>query len=236
VLNVTVFDEAEVAEPLALEAPPSCRIVASGAWALRLHGPEGPDRRRVEAMVEQTSAQAFGGRLRRHYPCLMSLEDEAGRILGAAGFRRAADERLFLEQYLDAPVEAVATARLGREIPRTEIAEIGGLACRAPGASIVLFAGLARRLARSGHTVAAATTTGLLRRTFVRAGFDCEPLTEARADRLDGGPDDWGDYYACAPIVMAGRIAPCLEALDASLAGGLKASRSHVPEMAEVRA
>lgn len=235
-LNVTVVDEAYMADPFALEAPSTCKILVAAPRHLRLHGAVAPDRAPVERFIEQTYARAFGGRIRHHFPQLMSLQDETSRICAAAGFRLASDGPLFLEQYLDAPVEQVIGAGFGRVTERRAIAEIGSFACRAPGSSIILFAGLARHLSHLGCTVAAATTTALLRRTFARTGFAVEVLAPARADRLNGGAEDWGAYYAHEPQVVAGRVGPCLEALTFALSRGLRPPRLGSLQSAEARA
>lgn len=234
-LNVTVVDEADMADPFALEAPSSCKILVAAPRLLRLHGIDTPDRAPVERFIEQTYARAFGGRIRRHFPQLMSLQDETGRICAAAGFRLASDGPLFLEQYLDAPAERLISACFGRFTDRRGVAEIGSFACRAPGSSIILFAGLARHLSNRGCSVATATTTSLLRRTFARTGFEVVSLAEAHPDRLGDEAEDWGAYYDHAPQVVAGRVRPCLEALTFALSRGLRPPRLGSLRMVQAR-
>ncbi|WP_374574918.1 thermostable hemolysin [Phenylobacterium sp.] len=189
------------------EAPPA------PASAIALHPLSDPGRPEVEAFVEDVYAHAFDGRARSHYPFLMSLRDQAGRLLAAAGFRLAAHGPLFLEQYLDEPVEA-AVGRVGLGARREAIAEIGGLASACPGASLALFRALAGHLDASGCTHAVATATRQLRRTFRRFGLAAELVGPADPGRLGEAAREWGGYYRRDPQVLAGAIAPALGGLD----------------------
>lgn len=185
----------------------------TAATSIALHSPSDPERPAVEGFVEAVYAQAFDGRARSHYPLIMSLRDQAGRVLAAAGFRMAAHEPLFLEQYLDAPIEA-ALARIGLAARREAIAEVGGLASACPGASLALFRALADHLDACGCTHAVATATRQLRRSFRRFGLAAELLGPADPMRLGDSARDWGGYYRRDPQVLAGAIAPALGGLD----------------------
>lgn len=193
-----------------------------------------PQRTQVEQFLERSYARAFGGELTAHYPILMSVWDAEGGLHAAAGLRFAAREDLFLEQYLDRPVEA-ETARVFRTpVARTEVAEIGNLASSSPGASVFLFLALAGYLDQQGCRFAAATATRQLRRIFRRVGFGAERLAEARPERLGDQAGRWGSYYENDPQVLAGEIAPSFDPLRRSLSAdpGPQApclSRLHFP-------
>ena len=179
---------------------------------LSVHPPRRPDRADVEAFLESAYRHAFHGMIRNHYPYLVSLRDEQGSIRAAAGFRFADSGGLYLEQYLDHPIELAFAAHFG-VVSRSRIAEVGNLAAREPAASLRLFLALARRLHLSGATHVVATATRPLRRTFSRLGLDPIPLTRADPARLADGGADWGAYYQREPEVLAGAIAPCLPRL-----------------------
>ena len=172
-----------------------------------------PERTRVEAYLEARYAEAFQGHIARHYPTLMSLQDRGGVIHGAVGFRFAARAPLFLEHYLDRPVEAAVSESQGVTVPRHAIAEIGNLASQSAGASLFLFLALANHLHHQGCTHAAATATRRLRRGFARVGFATQRLAQASASRIADGGADWGTYYQNDPEVLAGPIAPALPVL-----------------------
>ena len=180
---------------------------------ISLHHHFQPERRRVEAYIEATYDEAFRGRIRAHYPTLMSVQDGRGEIHAAVGFRLAAGAPLFLERYLDEPVETAIGRATGAAVIRSGVAEIGNLASRSAGASLFLFMALARHLHHLGCDHAVATATRQLRRTFGRVGFATERLTTADPARLGEEARDWGGYYERDPAVLAGPIAPALAPL-----------------------
>ena len=213
-LEVRVINEGGASERLRFDAGRVRRFTRLVPKVISVHGPADPGRREVESYLEAAYARAFGGRLTHHYPRLLSVRDPEGRIHVAAGFRKAADGPLFLEQYLDGPVEH----EVGEALSRGSIAEIGNLASHTPGASMLLFLALARQLHQAGCTHAVATATRQLRKCFARAGFATRQLAEARADRLKPSDDDWGDYYDHDPMVLGGAIGPALPVLGGLLA------------------
>ena len=199
--------------PLSQARISAARSRAPGPWSVHLRTEHAPDRNAVEAYLEAAYARTFDGRIRRHYPMLMSVENGDGAVKAAVGFRFAEAAPLFLEQYLDEPVQC-ALARLFRApIARDQIAEIGNLAAENHAASSFLFLNLADHLLAARRTHAVATATRQLRRRFRRLGFVTQSLTRADPARLSCGGAEWGGYYARDPEVLAGAIGqtpPCL--------------------------
>lgn len=181
---------------------------------IRFDDPHQAERRRVEAFIEDSYASAWGSQISVHYPTLMSVQDEKGEIYAVVGFRSAAEEPLFLEQYLDAPVESALTTLLGAAVGRGAVVEIGSLASNGRGATIFLFAALARHLLASGAEFAVATATDALRGIFHRAGLGSLKLATANPDRLIDHGLSWGAYYRADPEVLAGSIRAACEPLD----------------------
>ena len=166
-----------------------------------------PERRRVEAFIEKTYAEKYGAQVHNHYPYLMSARDASGHILAAIGFRFACDESLFLEQYLDRPVEAEISNHLCTSVARGRIAELGSLASRGHGATFFLFMVLANYLHANGLEYAAITGTRALQRFFGHLGLDPRLLADAGKNRLPDGGKSWGRYYDKSPKVLFGDIA-----------------------------
>ncbi len=166
-----------------------------------------PDRKKVEAFIEKVYADKYGAQVTTHYPYLMSARDSQGQILAAIGFRPAADDALFLEHYLDAPIEHEVSARLGQTIARRNIVELGSLASQGQGATFFLFMVLANYLNDQGYSHAAITGTRVLHRFFSHLGLDPQPLAAADKTRLPDGGRNWGRYYDKAPQVLCGDIA-----------------------------
>ncbi|HEY0900854.1 MAG TPA: thermostable hemolysin [Micavibrio sp.] len=159
------------------------------------------DREAVEQFIKDIFARAYGARIEVHYPILMSVRDEQGKILAATGFRPATTAPLFLEQYLNAPIETVL------QTPRSQIVEIGNLASDGGGASSYLFVALAAYLHNKGYTQAVITSTDFLERRFHQMGL--RPQRHAKADPslllTDG--ENWGTYYDTQPHVISGSVA-----------------------------
>jgi hypothetical protein len=131
------------------------------------------------------------------------------------GYRRAADEALFLERYLDAPVEELVSRAIGRPTRRENIVEIGNLAADDAFAMIELWGTAANDLGAACE-VAVATLTAPLRSMFARIGLPLAVLAPAIIERSDN-PADWGRYYESDPKVCAGVIADGQRAIGAFL-------------------
>lgn len=135
------------------------------------------------------------------------LCDEDGSVLAAAGVRFAETEPLFLERYLDAPIEQVVADAFDRPVARACVVEVGSLASVTPAASLQLFRALSPWLATAcGRRFAVATARPELQKLLGRSGFRLRPLAEADPARLGDGVSDWGSYYERAPQVFAGEI------------------------------
>lgn len=131
------------------------------------------------------------------------------------GYRLAAGDALFLEAYLDRPIEAVLTQAFGRPVPRARIVELGDHASRRAGATVTLWREAAAALAGQAD-VAVAVLTRPLRSMFARLGLDLVELAPARIDALGEAGSAWGRYYQTDPVVCAGDIDACRTRLDRS--------------------
>lgn len=134
----------------------------------------------------------------------------------ALGYRRAETEPLFLERYLDAPVERLVSNALGRPVQRNHIIEIGNLAADDAFAMIELWGSVANDLGADCE-VAVATLTAPLRAMFTRIGVPLSVLAPASASRADD-QGIWGRYYEGDPWVCAGLISQGQSAISAFLA------------------
>lgn len=184
-------------------APGSATLEARLEFAGATH----PARPALERFVEARFDAAYGARIRRHYPLLAGVLGADGAPAAVAGVRFAEDGPLFLERYLDGPVEQAVAAAFDQPVCRERIVEIGSLAADAPTASLELFTGLAHWLATGRHRrFAVATARPELQRLLDRAGFGVRSLAAAEPERLGDEAADWGAYYSRAPQVLAGEI------------------------------
>jgi len=166
----------------------------------------GPDRALAEKFISQRFAESFGSRVESFMPRLFSLRNEHGDICGAFGLR-SANRKLFLEQYLDQPIEKAIGSRLGSAVERQCIVEVGHFSGTFPGAVRAMICLLTEQLYREGFTWVTFTGTASLRNAFSRMGLAPLDIQAAEAARL---PADeraaWGSYYEHEPHVLVGNI------------------------------
>lgn len=200
---------------------PSCAAARTpeSPSMLHVHGADDPGRAEVERFIRAVYAERFGATVRRFAPCLVSLRDGDGRIVAAAGYRFADTQPLFLERYLDEPVDAALHRSAGALPVREGIVEVGHLAAARSGEGRRLILLLGPHLAARGAQWVVSTLTEELRHLFVRIGVT--PLALGAADPARLGPDaaDWGDYYAHRPVVLAGHLPLALRTLARRLRG-----------------
>lgn len=156
--------------------------------------------------------QAYGARPTLQMPPLLALISEHGTLLAAVGVRCAAAERLFLENYLDQPVQNWLPER---NKGRKSVVEIAHLAGVESGISRPLFAALAVWLQRAGLQWVACTGTAQLRNGFSHIGIKVSDLGVADPDRLAGAGRDWGSYYDNQPRVLVINVSQGVESLKA---------------------
>ena len=183
----------------------------SQATLLHLHDRRAPGRAAVEAFIRGVYRQRYGADVQHFAPMLVSLQDEDGVVVAAAGYRAANIEPLFLERYLDAPIET----RLGETSPvvpqRHLIVEVGHLAAARAGQGQRLILLLGPHLARQGFQWVVATLTQELRHLFVRMGIAPMALGVADPALLGDAAESWGSYYDHRPVVLAGQLSVALQ-------------------------
>ena len=164
-------------------------------------------------LIERRYATVHGAVQAADYPhfCIVDSGPEMGPT-AALGFRLAGEERLFLEDYLDDPIERAVSEKIGIRVNRDRIVEIGAHASGQSRATVALWARTARHL-NGIADVAVAVLTGPLRLMFGRLGIDIHDLGAADPARLPEGAADWGQYYDLQPRICAGLIAPALPKL-----------------------
>lgn len=164
-----------------------------------------PGRVEVECFIAQAFDRHYAARIAHFMPELVALRRD-GQIEAAAGCRSAAEAPLFLEQYLDAPIEACISQLAGHPTARSGIVELGQLAASRPGAGIALMLRLAHHLSSRGHAWVVFTATAELRGIFVRLGLPLFALAEAAPERLGDQAAAWGRYYEHRPLVVCASL------------------------------
>jgi len=171
-----------------------------------------PERRAFERFIAERFGRAYGARLTHFLPHLLGVKDGLARWQAAAGYAAAGAQQLFLEQYLDRPIEQALGSAVGRPIARGSIVEVGNLAAISAGMARALIPQLARHLHHMGYRWVAFTATRALRNSFHRLGLKPLPIAAADRARLADRGLSWGSYYDQDPVVMAGKISLGLRA------------------------
>jgi hypothetical protein len=178
--------------------------VGNPAFELTEH--VGLDRSSVETFISQRFAESFGCHIEAFMPRLFSVRDGEGEMCGAFGLRTA-NRNLFLEQYLDSPIEKTIAARAGCKVERRAIVEVGHFSGSFPGAVRAMIGLLTEHLHRDGFEWVVFTGTAGLRNAFCRLGLCPIDVQAATADRLPAQERAaWGSYYDHAPRVLIGNI------------------------------
>lgn len=159
----------------------------------------------TETFIREVFQRRYDARVPAFAPELLMLE-QGERIVAAAGWRGAGASPLYLERYLDAPVEIHIASLGGQDVPRHRIAEVGNLAAVKPGSGVRMILSLAEQLHQSGYEWVVFTATDELIRILTRMGMPPLALQVADPARLGDEARAWGRYYDTRPVVVAGRI------------------------------
>lgn len=171
---------------------------------LSVHPVDGPHRLHIESFIRDIYWAHYRARVRALAPVLVALQS-GDEILAAAGYRDAT-QPLFLERYLEQPIEQCIRGACGAIPARAAIVEVGHLASVRNGAGRMLMPLLGSHLVARGFGWVVSTATEELHSLFRRLGL--APLVLGAADPavLGNAASDWGSYYDHAPQVLAGNI------------------------------
>ena len=165
-----------------------------------------PHRGEVEEFIAQVFADAYGAEIKHFMPQLVALRDENNALVAAFGLRQAAFERLYLEQYLDVPIENLLSARLQKTVSRAEITEIGNLAVANPRNAGFLVASVIEYSLNSGVQWCVCTAHHTLQNALIKGGREVIALQVADKNRIEKNElASWGSYYKQDPQVVAVR-------------------------------
>lgn len=167
----------------------------------------GEDRKEAENFIKDAYASAYGANLEFFMPRLMKLRNNHNELLAACGMRSAKDDRLFLEKYIDKPIEQIIRESTGEDAKRNQIVEIGNLAVSANGIVRKTIIAVINRLYEEGYDWVAFTGTKKLLNSFRSLGLDPVQICKADPERLDiESRMNWGSYFDNEPVVMIGNI------------------------------
>jgi len=164
-------------------------------------------RAEVEQFISARFAACYGATVRNFMPRLLTLRGAEDNIHSAFGLRPAASEQLFLETYLDIPIEAAISAIVGNPVDRQGIVEIGNFAGTSPGTARAMIEALTVQLHHEAFEWVTFTGAASLRNAFARLQLYPMRLCSADPERLNASEKGhWGTYYDHSPCVYIGNI------------------------------
>lgn len=181
-----------------------CRRPYGKTLRLAAVGPDAGDRAELEAYVGDAFVRKHEARVKSFMPTLLSFRDPNGALRGVVGLRGAGDSPLYLEQYLDQPIEAALARATGQSVERRHVVEVGNLAGANCRTAVRMVALLPEHLLARHYRWIVFTATGAVREILLGFGAPLVELARADGARVTSGADQWGRYYETDPRVFAG--------------------------------
>ena len=155
----------------------------------------------VELEIQRLYRRRYGAVLDTFAPMMVAELTQVGTVECVAGLRFG-HEPLFLECYLDRPIEQVLEHHLCSEVERSQIVEVCHLAGAGSGRSLTFVRKLIAMLEATDVELAIFTATRPLRHLLRRSGLSLVELGAATIDRVPR-PETWGSYFEHDPRIMA---------------------------------
>ena len=183
--------------------PQGCEGIAHNTFSVVDH--DSPERASLEARIRSGFGMHFDACIEGFMPRFAHYRHTSGAT-GVIGIRRAADEALFLENYLSTPVETAIGAVTGTSVSRDRIAEVGQFVVDDRDIVTGFFRDLVPFLIEHGFDWVCFTGTDRIRALLARIGFHGLPLARADEARVRNVTDRWGRYYEFDPVVILGKL------------------------------
>ncbi len=184
-------------------ASQGCAAIARNTFSVVEH--DSAARASLEARIRSGFGMHFDACVEGFMPRFAHYRHTSGAT-GVIGFRRASDEPLFLESYLDVPVESVIAEATGTFPARDRVAEVGQFVVDDRDIVACFFRDLVAFLIERNFDWVCFTGTDRIRALLARIGFHGLPIARAEETRVRRSPDRWGRYYDFDPIVVLGKL------------------------------
>ncbi|ABC33247.1 uncharacterized protein involved in outer membrane biogenesis [Hahella chejuensis KCTC 2396] len=186
-------------QPDTLPAP----VAAAAIGNRYIHaGPGHRSRAVAESFIRTRFNKEYGAHI-RYFMENFVLCYERDRLISVLGYQSAQSRPLFLEQYLNAPIEQVLARIQGAPCSRSGIIEVGNLASTTQGALRRLILVLARYFSERNYQWLTLTVIPELLNSFRRFDLPMIELAKAMPEALGRDAASWGSYYDKSPRVMA---------------------------------
>ncbi|MFZ1873961.1 MAG: thermostable hemolysin [Chania sp.] len=160
----------------------------------------------LQSYIQNEYGREFNATIPHFLPYLLGMYRADGVLVGACGLGRADLGPLYLERYLDAPIEEVIATHTGEAVSRSRLVEIGNFACSEAGNARIMFAAICQLLCDNQLDYVVFTGTKKLRNIFHRLHLNPVELAPALPERVGEEVNDWGKYYQQQPCVMMGEL------------------------------
>lgn len=160
---------------------------------------------KVRLFTARKYLNIYGANLKMFMPQAICYLDKKTCIRAAAGFQSASNS-LYLEQYLNEPVENAIARAFDTPIPkRSQIVELGNFASNTPGATRQFIVRLGKYFLRKNFRWIVLTATQSIKASFEKMGVSNAMviICDAKVDQLKDNVTNWGTYYENDPKVIA---------------------------------
>ncbi len=169
----------------------------------------------VETYIHEKFNARYAANVQHFLPYILTLKCN-DNICSTVGIRLAESGPLYLEKYLQNPIEQEIGMHFKTAIQRKSIVEIGNLVSTWRGSSQLLFVFLTDLLFRIEREWVVFTATKDVEHLLQKMHFDLIPLGIASENMLGDDKDQWGSYYQDNPRLILGHIPDAMSRLKQS--------------------
>ena len=156
----------------------------------------------VERFAHRAYNDTYGANIKSYSNEFLTLYSRDKGVLSCLGINDTSIKPLFLEQYLDGPVEVLLEKITGKRVNRESIVEVGTLAVTSQGMCRLMMSALAGLMAGRGKSYLVFTAVRTIRNTLRRLGVPFTIISKASKTKLTNSTNDWGRYYKSDPEVI----------------------------------
>lgn len=165
--------------------------------SFKLYSPYTEGRKPLEKFISKVFKRVYNAELKFFHQNLLTVQSEG--IEGAIGFS-SCENAIFLEQYLDLPIEEEIYRLSMIKTGRHNIAEVGNLAAIRNGSGAKLMIAMTECLLLYGYKFATFTGTNQIFSIFNKLGYTPMIITCAEKEKVSNS-NAWGSYYEYSPRV-----------------------------------
>lgn len=165
-----------------------------------------PSGQELEQFVSTCFRGAFEADVHSHLPYFLSAYSDT-TLTATLGFQPVPEDKpIFIEQYLDCPVEQAILIKAHRAVSRHKVVELGSLSSAKKGFSELVFILIAAILYEAGYEWVVFTATKQVQQLINKLGLSTVELCNADPTKLYDKSQSWGHYYESNPKVLAGDL------------------------------